>query len=355
MIRAWHGRMPKMKVVFVTVALFFAGCGSKQPEPAPAPSTMTIDGQKLLIPEAMRGRVMTRVKPVTYYSLARNDNLLPHFSYSNDDNHISFKKASERPRYTLDFGGRYIVRELYVEPSGGLYWKEGDMIKDLIRLPLSYALDPLFVHQMIDVDIAAAGQTLPRHLALDSREEVALGFTSLRPLSKVDISVKSLYNTQTVRRGREYHLAPDTFHAELLRPEDFEAMARYTLVNRPAPHENESLVLMLCRHDRANFARLKRQRRSFTLPSFSMLDLPDDVDVAYAVGNMAKIARSNQYKTNRGQIRVIRSDSFYSVGKGRVAGGEEFKVRSGGKKMTVRHEAPTAGNEEFIDFDGGLE
>jgi len=126
------------------------------------------------------------------------------------------------------------------------------------------------------------------------------------------------------------------------------------LTQRDSSTSNEELLKTIALLNTELFKRLKKQRSDFNLPKDSVLYLPDDADMNYAVANTQQIFQTGKYKTVEGtyKIHIFNEDAEFDA-KGNVRVREhKIKVKKSTRNLKTTTQLPS--HEEFIDFSEGL-
>ena len=114
---------------------------------------------------------------------------------------------------------------------------------------------------------------------------------------------------------------------------------------------NESLVTAIAEQDEELFREIQKSASSFKLPDNSLADLPQDVDLKYALKHHQKIFKSNRYKSVNGKYKRLHKrenfDSSYTYK-------SSHKVKIHGTKVKVKRTAKKHKVADYIDFSEGL-
>lgn len=114
---------------------------------------------------------------------------------------------------------------------------------------------------------------------------------------------------------------------------------------------NESLVKAIAQENENLFREIQKSVQSFQLPDNSLADLPQDVDLRYALKHHQKIFKSNRYKSVNGKYKRLNKrenfDSSYTYK-------SSHKVKIHGKKVKVKRTAKKHKVADYIDFSEGL-
>lgn len=126
------------------------------------------------------------------------------------------------------------------------------------------------------------------------------------------------------------------------------------LQDRDSSTSNEELLKTIALLNTELFKRLKSKRKDFNLPKDSVLYLPDDADMHYAVAHTQEIYQTGKYKTTEGtyKIHIFHEDAeFDAKGKVRVRK-HKIDVKESTRNLKITTQLPD--HEEFIDFSEGL-
>jgi len=126
------------------------------------------------------------------------------------------------------------------------------------------------------------------------------------------------------------------------------------LEDRDSSTSNEELLKTIALLNTELFKRLKSKRKDFNLPKDSVLYLPDDADMHYAVAHTQEIFQTGKYKTKDGEykIHIFHEDAeFDAKGKVRVKK-HKIDVKESNRNLKITTQLPE--HEEFIDFSEGL-
>lgn len=126
------------------------------------------------------------------------------------------------------------------------------------------------------------------------------------------------------------------------------------LSERDSSTSNEELLKTIALLNTELFKRLKAKRKDFNLPKDSVMYLPDDADIHYAVGHTQEIYQTGKYKTIDGsyKIHIFHDEAeFDAKGKVRVKK-HKIEVNTSSRNLKTTTQLPE--HEEFIDFSEGL-
>jgi len=125
------------------------------------------------------------------------------------------------------------------------------------------------------------------------------------------------------------------------------------LSERDSSTSNEELLKTIALMNTELFKRLKEQRGAFNLPKTSVVYLPDDADMHYAVAHTEEIYETGKYKTVDGLYKIhIFSDNVEFNDKERVrVKKHKIDVKNSNRNLKITEELPD--HQDFIDFSEG--
>lgn len=126
------------------------------------------------------------------------------------------------------------------------------------------------------------------------------------------------------------------------------------LTERDSSTSNEELLKTIALLNTELFKRLKAKRADFNLPKDSVLYLPDDADMNYAVAHTQEIFQTGKYKTLDGsyKIHIFNEEAeFDAKGNVRVKK-HKINVKKDTRNLKTTTQLPE--HEDFIDFSEGL-
>ena len=126
------------------------------------------------------------------------------------------------------------------------------------------------------------------------------------------------------------------------------------LSERDSSTSNEDLLKTIALLNSELFKRLREKRADFNLPKTSVLYLPDDADMHYAVAHTQEIYLTGKYKTVDGAYKIHifnEKAEFNSKGKIKVRQ-HQIDVQKSNRNLKTTTQLPE--HEKFIDFSEGL-
>ncbi len=126
------------------------------------------------------------------------------------------------------------------------------------------------------------------------------------------------------------------------------------LSERKSDTSNEELLKTIALLNTELFTRLRAQREDFNIPTTSVLYLPDDADMHYAVAHTEDIYRTGKYKTITGEYKIFifsENAEFDAQGNIKVKK-HEIEIKDLKRDFKTTTQLPE--HEEFIDFSEGI-
>lgn len=126
------------------------------------------------------------------------------------------------------------------------------------------------------------------------------------------------------------------------------------LSERESSASNEDLLKTIALMNTELFKRLKENQKNFNLPKTSVLYLPADADMHYAVAHTKSIYETGKYKTIDGQYKIhIFSEEAEFDAKGNVKVQQhKIEIKNSNRNLKTTQELPD--HEKFIDFSEGI-
>jgi hypothetical protein len=126
------------------------------------------------------------------------------------------------------------------------------------------------------------------------------------------------------------------------------------LSERDSSTSNEELLKTIALLNSELFKRLRAKRADFNLPKDSVLYLPQDADMHYAVAHTEEIFKTGKYKTVTGEYKIhIFSEEADFDAKGDVKV-KRHKIKIEDSKRNLKTTTQLPEQEKFIDFSEGL-
>ncbi|HIC42909.1 MAG TPA: hypothetical protein EYO73_01020 [Sulfurimonas sp.] len=323
--------------ILITLLVFVVGCGDKKLKPveidpvSEAP-VITLFKQSLPIAQKVLAKAYKRISPKIG------------LSHMSDLKGISFRNEFVFEEGTLPFieyrfDKPYIIKRIHLQKSGFVVDGKAEMsnIKKFEIVFFAAEKSPVHTSQL-DEDtssiedfhnIEASGFILKTHSVYTSKDE-KLDAKDVIAAFDARISVEVI----------------DVNHVyDIIAP---------VLTQRDSSTSNEELLKTIALLNTALFKRLKAQRSDFNLPKESVLYLPDDADMNYAVAYTQEIFQTGKYKTIDGiyKIHIFNEEAeFDSKGKIRHKK-HKINVKKTNRNLKTTTQLPS--HKEFIDFSEGL-
>jgi hypothetical protein len=129
---------------------------------------------------------------------------------------------------------------------------------------------------------------------------------------------------------------------------------RPVLSERKSDTSNEELLKTIALMNTELFKRLRAQRGEFNLPKTSVLYLPEDADMNYAVAHTQEIYETGKYKTTEGlyKIHIFNDDVEFNDKEKVKVKQHKINVKKSKRNLKITEELPD--HEQFIDFSEGI-
>lgn len=320
----------------ILVLIFISGCGNN-PEPAEI-DLVAINKEIVLFKQSL---------PIEQKVLAKAyKKIIPMIGLSNMGTFEgkAFKgefifEAGQLPFIEYRFDKPYIIKKIHLKNSGFVVDGDakGSHIKKFEIIFFDAEKSPLYIEEL-DEDAEN----------IDSFHNVqATGFV---------IKTHSVYTPTDIEIDKNDIIAAfdARIEVEVIDGNYIYDIIAPVLTERESSISNEELLKTIALLNAELFKRLKHQRSDFNLPKDSVLYLPDDADMHYAVAHTQEIFKTGKYKTKDGEykIHIFNEDAeFDSKGNVRVKK-HEIKVEKSNRNLKTTTQLPE--HEDFIDFSEGL-
>jgi len=322
---------------YFLILIFIAGCADKKPEtqsvdPVSIAPEITLFKQSLPIEQKVLKKAYKKISPkVGLFNMSD----LKGKSFNGE---FVFQEE-ELPFIEYLFDKPYIIKKIHLQESG--FVVDGDSSSSHIKkFEIVFYDDkksPVYTSELdSDADIIedfhniqASGFILKTHSVYSPKDK------------NIDESdVNAVFNAHI-----EVEVIDGNYIYDIIAP---------VLTERDSSTSNEELLKTIALLNTELFKRLKRERRDFNLPKDSVLYLPDDADMHYAVAHTQEIFETGKYKTKDGnyKIHIFKEEAeFDAKGNVRV---KKHKIEIKDSKRNLKTTTQLPEHEEFIDFSEGL-
>jgi len=317
------------------ILILMSGCGDKEPEPI---DPVSIAPEIVLFKQSLP--IEKKVLQKAYKKISPKIGLSNMASLNGKSFNGEFVFNSENlPFVEYRFDKPYIIKKVHLKSSG--FVVDGDasssMIKKFEMVFFDAEKSPLYVAELDEGEKVIG----------DLQNNQATGFI---------LKTHSVYTPKGKEVSEEDVVAAFDARVEV---EVIDGNYIYDIIapvleGRDSSTSNEELLKTIALLNTELFKRLKSQRSGFKLPKDSVLYLPDDADMHYAVAYTQEIFQTGKYKTKDGsyKIHIFKEDAeFDAKGKVKVRK-HEIKVNKSNRNLKTTTQLPE--HEDFIDFSEGL-
>lgn len=313
------------------------GCGPKEPEapqvdPVYEAPEITLFKQSLPVEQEVLKRAYKKIRPsigLANMSELKGKSFNGEFVFD----------AEKLPFIEYKFDKPYIIKKIHLKSSG--FVVDGDAssshIKKFEILFLDETKTPIFLGEL--------SKDAESFEELDNVQ--ADGFI---------IKTHSVYTDpdEQVDEGDVVAAFDGRVEVEVIDTDYVYDIVKPVLSERDSSSNNEELLQTIALLNTELFKRLREQRKDFHLPKTSVLYLPDDADMHYAVAHTEEIFKTGKYKTVDGEykIHIFHEEAeFDAKSKVRV---KQHKIKIKDSKRNIKTTTTLPEHEEFIDFSEGL-
>jgi len=317
------------------ILILMSGCGKDEPEPIDpvtiAPEIVLFK-QSLPIEKKVLAKAYNKISPkigLSNMAALEGKAFNGEFVFNSDN----------LPFVEYRFDKPYIIKKLHLKSSG--FVVDGDASSSMIKK---------FEIVFFDADKS------PLYVAeLDKGETEIVGFNNSQATGFI-LKTHSVYTPkgEEVSEGDVVAAFDARIEVEVIDGNYIYDIIAPVLEERDSSTSNEELLKTIALLNTELFKRLKSKRLDFKLPKDSVLYLPDDADMHYAVAHTQEIFQTGKYKTKDGsyKIHIFKEDAEFDA-KGNVkVKKHEIKVNKSNRNLKTTTQLPE--HEDFIDFSEGL-
>lgn len=363
------GSLIRKNIVFVSmIALLFLGCQNKIPEPNPTQvteknqkinSTIKLYGQELSIPKLLISKIYPDIV-IDTKSIVEDVSLqgkIKNRQFIFDDKYapyyiITLKKPLKIESLTILNTARYMPRT------------NKNSKNDLIALLVGAMPDTPKHPSLIHIASKNQEKLVPFVTTFTNEDKVlnvkkeTIIFEEQPYTDELDVRISIL--DFTIGHSEYSSLFNDyTFVVKGYDPEYEYELIEWTFKYRENIDKNEMLIRNIAQDNQELYYKFKNNSAQLKLPKYSIVNLPKDVDMKYALTNTAEIYRTGRYKNKKGiyksfQIAEISFNESDTTGNKQVV--ENIKItgkRIEKKSFSKTEEIPKEQNN-YIDFSQGL-
>jgi len=327
----------KRKYIMIALMVLITGCGEKEPE-VPKIDPVTVAPEIVLFKQSLP--IEKEVLRKAYKKISPKIGL----SHMNELKGKSFNEEfvfeeSELPFIEYKFDKPYIIKKIHLKRSG--FVVNGNSMSSNIRkfeiLFFDAQKTPLYTGELDEDAVSIEG----------FHNTQADGFV---------LKTRSVYSPEdTVVNENDVIASFDgRIEVEVIDADYVYDIVAPVLSERDSSTSNEELLKTIALLNSELFKRLREKRSDFNLPKTSVLYLPDDADMHYAVSHTQEIYQTGKYKTVTGEYKIYifnEEAEFDSRGKIKV---KEHKIDVKKSHRNLKTTTQLPEHEKFIDFSEGL-
>jgi len=323
-------------VPFVAIMLLFAGCAKKEIVPDVDPVTIAPEivlfNQSLPIEKEVLQKAYKKITPkvgLSHMSELKGKSFNGEFVFN----------ESELPFIEYKFDKPYIIKKIHLARSGFVVNGKADdsNIKKFEIVFYDAKKTPLYTSEL-----EKGASTIE-----DFNNVQADGFI---------LKTHSVFSPKGVEVDENDVIAAFDGRVEV---EVIDANYVYDIVapvlsERDSSTSNEDLLKTIALLNSELFKRLREKRSDFNLPKTSVLYLPDDADMHYAVAHTQEIYLTGKYRTVQGNYKIhIFNEEAEFDNKGKIKVKEhKIDVQKTNRNLKTTTQLPE--HEKFIDFSEGI-
>ena len=348
-------------IISITITTFFVGCSQKNTlvkinkENSFKKSILLYD-QNITVPESLMSKVFPNISMKVK---SREDALLigkeADGQFIFNDNHS--------PYYILKLDKPLKIEELTIYNTATYrpIVVEQPNKPDIISLLIGTLPDTPKFPSLVYIGTKEQNELFPfktkfkkTNSSLDAKEETIIFKKPLYTdtlhieISKLNISVGHSPKSKLVKNYK--------FLIKGYDPKYEIKLIESVLKNRKEKDKNESLIRNIAQDNIKLYRTLQHNKDLYNIPKYSILGLPKDVNIQYAITNTFEIYRTGRYKSTSGkfkkfkvkEVNFMQSSSNYQY---------KHRVEINGKKIKNKVSAQSNKRDadiNFIDFSNGI-
>ena len=326
----------KKVISLIAVFVFIIGCSKKEPEakvdPVLSSSEIVLFKQSLPVKKEVLHKAYKKISP----KIGLNDMRELKGTSFNGEFVFSEEKL---PFIEYRFDKPYIIKKIHLKQSGFIV--DGDASSSNIRK-----------YELLFLD----AKKTPLY-----SDELSKDVTSIERINNVEASgfilkTRSVYTKKGMKIDENDVVAAfdGRIEVEVIDADYIFDIVAPVLTERESDTSNEELLKTIALLNGELFRRLREQRSDFNLPKTSVLYLPDDADMHYAIAHTENIYKTGKYKTVTGEYKIfIFSEEAEFDAKGKVkVKKHKIKIKDSNRNLKTTTQLPE--HEEFIDFSEGI-
>lgn len=323
----------KQILAFVAVLILIAGCAKKDPDsidPVSIAPEIKLFKQSLPIEKEILQKAYKKISPkigLSHMGALKGKSFNGEFIFD----------EKELPFVEYRFDKPYIIKKVHLKKSG--FVVNGDASSSHIK-----KFEILFFD----------AQKSPLYTA-----ELEKDATEIEDFNNIQadgfiLKARSVYAPKHISENDVVAAFDGRISVEVIDTNYIYDIVAPVLSERDSSTSNEELLKTIALLNSELFKRLRAKRADFNLPKDSVLYLPQDADMHYAVAHTEEIFKTGKYKTVTGEYKIhIFSEEADFDAKGDV-NVKQHKIKIEDSKRNLKTTTQLPEQEKFIDFSEGL-
>lgn len=377
--------MMKKIIISLIVMIMFIGCSdknanlSKTIESEIVGSKYNYYGYDLFVSEDLKAKLYTWTN--TDFDInSVNDNKLFHKIPGKIKDEKFIISEKNRPIHFKKFNNLVEVKKIKFKPNDSFFLANLNSIKDSKGVEeklVNSILDPLInsfkdIKDYEPIEIGYSDDkndhykviNLSKHQKNENGEYIIDNpFNIIKNVQEAQLVISSLKLSQKNKSKEAYYSKSEVlFYIKDLSVEN--DIVRQNLKNMS---NNEELVKIIAKNNPDFFRTLQNERSNYTLDEKSILRLPTDADINYALNNLTEIINSSEYLSVNNSFKKINISSAFPNAQrsNNLSVDNNFEYKST-KRDTIKNDNKTLNlsNEDFkenkkkkvdfVDLDNGI-
>lgn len=332
--------MLKILLPLVLMILTMTGCGSAPKPQVQAPSVPLVKVAKSITLYEQELPVSKALASKAFAVQEREVSLKPNVLYTGLDSTKAFA-FTIAPILKYSFGQEYVI-----------------LSADIQKL-ISFTDDAMFEHTT-HVNIQSLSliySNLSRQdLRLSKGQKTITNFKKI-PTKSITFAIKTLFPDPSMNASSQYSLlAQDLNISFSLYNANFEdAIIREVLTTRNDAQKNELLIQTIAQENRDYYMQLLPNKSTYILPPHSIMYMPTDADLNYAIEKHELFFNTGKYKTTSGKYKILISEEMVKFDQSNVKVNSKHTIKTKQSKKKLKKATDIPDHDNFIDFSEGVE
>jgi len=194
-----------------------------------------------------------------------------------------------------------------------------------------------------------------QHFKIEKTQMNINGFQNQKT-TRIIFAIKSLYPTDTMNSSHKYMLNLNDMNVSFsfFNPIYKNDIIIETLKKRQDKAANELLLQSIAQEDVSYYQTLRTHKESYILPEHSIMNMPYDADLDYAIHKHELFFNTGKYKTNSGKYKIIIPEDQIQFDNANANLKNTHSIKTRNTKKRLKKSSDIPDHDNFIDFSEGM-